>query len=307
MLTKFMLWALGSPRLAISSRNSVAQAWSAVISISAPSTWCASRVSACRTRSAKKATLLTPPTASTRASARTRSSPARQSRTSILKARRSIPSALAVDAAGGEPDFPAAAAGDRLVVGHENERRVRFRVHLEHEVDHARAGRGVEIPGGLVGKEELRLRDEGARERHALLLAARERLRVMPQPLRETHPREHFRRPVRRARFARELEGQHHVLQRVQRRQQLERLEHEAEQPRAERRAPVLVEPEEIRAVQPYRGRARRIEAREQPEKGRVSGARGADDRHRFARHDLERNVLRNGQLVSARRAVGET
>ena len=72
----------------------------------------------------------------------------------------------------------------------------------------------------------------------------------MPQPLGEAHARQHFRHPVPRARFARELQRQHHVLERVQRREQLERLEHEAEQPRAERRAPVLVEPEEIRAVE---------------------------------------------------------
>src|SRR5882672_690921 len=158
MLTKFMLSARARPRLAISSRNSGAQAWSAVISTSAPSTWFASRVSACRTRSAKKATLATPPTASTSASASTRSSPARQSRTSIRRARRRIAAlALAVDAAGDEPDLAGAAGGDRVVVGHEHERGVRFRVHLEHEVDHARAGRGVEISGGLVGKEELRL------------------------------------------------------------------------------------------------------------------------------------------------------
>src|SRR5205823_9280885 len=177
MLTKFMLSARLNPRLAISSRNSGVQAWSAVISTSAPSTWCASRVSACRTRSAKKATLATPPTASTSPSASTRSSPARASRRSMRRARRSTALALAVDPAGDEPDFPATAAGDRLVVRHQHQRRARFRVHLEHELDHAGAGRGIEIPGGLVGKEELRLGDEGARQGHALLLAPRERLR----------------------------------------------------------------------------------------------------------------------------------
>src|SRR5438309_1896001 len=183
MLTKFMLSARLNPRFAISSRSSGAHAWSAVIRISAPSTWCASRVSACRTRSAKKATLVIPPTASTRASASTRSSPARQSRSSIRRARRGIALAPGVNPSGDEPDLAAAAAGDCIVVGHQHERRARLRVHLEHQLDHAGAGRRIEIPGGLVGKEELRLGDEGARERNALLLAPGERLRVMPQPL----------------------------------------------------------------------------------------------------------------------------
>src|SRR5256886_11455053 len=160
MLTKVMLSARLNPRLAISSRNAGVQAWSAVISTSAPSTWCASRVSACRTRSAKKATLATPPTASTSPSASTRSSPARASRRSMRRARRSTALALAVDPAGDEPDFPAAAAGDRLVLRHQHERRVRLRVHLEHELDHACSSRGVEIPGGLVRKEVRPLADE---------------------------------------------------------------------------------------------------------------------------------------------------
>src|SRR5439155_22181774 len=127
---------------------------------------------------ARKATLVTPPTASTSPSASTRSSPARQSRMSMRRARRNTASALAVDPASDEPDFPAAAAGDRLVVRHQHQRRARFRVHLEHELDHAGASRGVEIPGGLVGKEELWLGDEGARQRHSLLLTSRKRLRV---------------------------------------------------------------------------------------------------------------------------------
>src|SRR5258708_6370098 len=111
-------------------------------------------------RSAKKATLATPPTASTSARASTCSSPARQSRSSIRKARRRIALALAVDAAGDEPDLAGAAGGDRVVVGYEHQRGVRFRVHLEHEVDHARAGRSVEISGWLVRKEELPLNHE---------------------------------------------------------------------------------------------------------------------------------------------------
>src|SRR3989441_2723463 len=118
--------------------------------------------------------------------------------------------------------------------------------------DDACAGRGVEFTGGLVGREKRRLGAEGPSERHALLLAPRERLRVMPQPLGETHALEHFRGPVRCGRLARELEGQHHVLQGIQRREQLERLEYESKQPRPERRPPVLVQTEEIRAIEPH-------------------------------------------------------
>ena len=93
---------------------------------------------------------------------------------------------------------------------------------------------------------------QGARERDALLLPSGKGLRVVPQALPEAHACEHLLREVRRPRLARELQRQHHVLQCIQRREQLERLKHEAEQPRAERRATVLVQTEEIRALEPH-------------------------------------------------------
>ena len=39
------------------------------------------------------------------------------------------------------------------------------------ELDHVRAGLGVEVAGGLVGEDHARPDDEGARDRDALLLA----------------------------------------------------------------------------------------------------------------------------------------
>ena len=44
----------------------------------------------------------------------------------------------------------------------------------EQKVDDARAGGGIEIAGGLVGKKNSRIVDQGARYRHTLLLAAAE-------------------------------------------------------------------------------------------------------------------------------------
>src|SRR6266568_4212386 len=193
MLTKVTLSARARPSRMISSRNSGLQAWSAVISTSAPSTWCASRVSACRTRSAKKATLETPPTASTRASAKKHPEGETQHRRS----------SFAADAPRDEPDLPRATAGDRFVMGDKQKRRARFRVHLEHQVDHPSPGRGIEIAGRLVGEQELGLRDEGASERDALLLPSGKGLRVMPQALSEPHARKHSRRQIRRARSTR--------------------------------------------------------------------------------------------------------
>src|SRR5581483_6443758 len=162
----------------------------------------------CQTRSVKKATLVTPATAIAIASARMRSSPARQSRASMRSA--SLMRCASCDPPRREPDLARAAAGDRLVVRHEDQRRAALGVQREHELDHRGAGRRVEVAGRLVGEEQLRLGDEGARERDALLLAAREVLRIMAQALAETDASEHRARErpgrIPDSALARELE-----------------------------------------------------------------------------------------------------
>ena len=86
MLMKLELCATASPRRAISAAIVPSHGWSLTMSRSPPSSWCASRLSPCRTRSAKNDTLVTLPTAISSASASTRSSPARQSRASMRRA-----------------------------------------------------------------------------------------------------------------------------------------------------------------------------------------------------------------------------
>ena len=54
-------------------------------------------------------------------------------------------------------------------------------VELEQQLRDARAGRGIEIARGLIGKQHRRRADRGARQRHALLFAAGELARVVLQ------------------------------------------------------------------------------------------------------------------------------
>jgi hypothetical protein len=60
------------------------------------------------------------------------------------------------------------------VVRHQHQRGAGFAVQLEHQLHHLLAGGEVQAAGGLVGQQHRRLDDEGARQRHALLLAARQ-------------------------------------------------------------------------------------------------------------------------------------
>src|SRR6185312_16338234 len=109
--------------------------------------------------------------------------------------------------------------------------------------------------------------------------------------------------PLARGRFGapRELERQHRVFQRRERRQELERLENEAHHLAAQARAPVLVEGEEVLTRDPGLPRGRNVEAGEQSQQCGLPGARGPEDRQRLPREHLESRVAHDGELVVGR------
>ena len=63
----------------------------------------------------------------------------------------------------------------------------RLGVQVEQQLHDARAGGGVEVAGGLVGEQHGGPRDEGARHRDALLLAAGELPRIVAGALAQAH------------------------------------------------------------------------------------------------------------------------
>ena len=79
------------------------------------------------------------------------------------------------------------ARGEREVVRDDHDCRAARLVDREEQVVNLLARRRVEVPRRLVGEEELRRQDEGARERHALLLAAGELAGPMQRAVPEAH------------------------------------------------------------------------------------------------------------------------
>jgi len=77
----------------------------------------------------------------------------------------------------------AAARGEMFVVGDEHQRGAGIRIQGEQQVDDRLAGVRVQVARGLVGEQQRGLRDEGARQRHALLFAAGELFRIVTQAL----------------------------------------------------------------------------------------------------------------------------
>jgi hypothetical protein len=113
-------------------------------------------------------------------------------------------------------------------------------VQRRQQVHDLVAARAVEVAGGLVGEQHRGLGDDGARDRHALLLAARQLGRRVVLPALQAHLRQRPRPP----RCARALapsaaveQRQLDVLQRRGARQQVEALEDEAQVVAAQQRA----------------------------------------------------------------------
>ena len=91
--------------------------------------------------------------------------------------------------------------------------------------------------------------------------------------------------------MAGEFERQHHVLERVERRHEMEGLEHEADALGAEAGAAVLVEIVEVLTVEFHITGGRQIEARKQREQRGFTGPGRPDDRHGLAGGNAETHI----------------
>ena len=146
---------------------------------------------------------------------------------------------------------PLGVLGDLLLVGDHDERAAR-RVQVVEQVQHARGAGAVERAGGLVGQQQHRVRDDRARDRHALLLAARQLRRVVARPGAEPDQLQRGQRPPPALRGPDPGVGQRQldVAERGGARDEVERLEHEPDLAVADGRLPLLVEPPDVDAVE---------------------------------------------------------
>ncbi len=174
---------------------------------------------------------------------------------------------------------------DPGVVGHDDERGARVAGRAREDVEHLGAGRLVEGARRLVGEDDARRPDEGARDRDALGLPAGELAR--PALL---HPGEaEVREPAGGDRGglcagrAGEHERQRRVLDGGQLGQELSGLEDEAEVLAPQDRAPRLRERRDVLAAPRHRAGRRRDDTREAVQEGRLAGPGRAHDGERLA------------------------
>ena len=94
--------------------------------------------------------------------------------------------ALTVDPSIPEGDDPVGHAGDLNGVGHEDERRPSLAVERQEQIEDRLAVHGIEISGGLVGEDDLRIVHQGPADGNALFLSTRELVREVAASPRKT-------------------------------------------------------------------------------------------------------------------------
>jgi hypothetical protein len=118
-------------------------------------------------------------------------------------------------------------AGDVRVVCHHQDRVAGIVQFAENLDDDCFVG-FVEVAGGLVGKNNLRLVDQRARDSHALLLTAGKLRGEMRQPVTQTDALQRLF-SLLFVRDAMEILREHHVFQRREIRHEMKLLENEAD------------------------------------------------------------------------------
>lgn len=186
---------------------------------------------------------------------------------------------------------------------HQHEGSAASRLLREDQVDDGASRLGIEIAGRLVRGQDDRIRGERPCDRDALLLAARQLRGVMGQPRAEADGLEFFRSAFERVAAAGELQRNRDILERRHRRNELERLEDNADLFSTKARQRVFVEAGEVAVVDQDLAAVRPLQSGERHEQGGFARPGGADESDRLTACYGQADLL---QDVDARRARAE-
>ena len=165
----------------------------------------------------------------------------------------------------------------------QHERGAALLVTGEQQFDDLAPGHFVEIAGRLVGDEDGGVRGKCAGEGDALLFAARQLRWVMPESMIEADSGELGAGPRESLGDPRQFERNRDILESGHGRNEVERLEHNADPLPSEARERVLAKPVEADAVNLDRARIGLLKARHQHEKGGFARARRPGEGGSFA------------------------
>ena len=127
-------------------------------------------------------------------------------------------------------------------MGYKYQGRFKLGAELEHEIYDLASGPGIEVAGGFVGEEHIRIGRKRTRQGDSLLLAARELCRIVVESLSQANPSKTFGRVLARVRIATKLSRQHHVLKCGEAAKKLECLKNKTDMLLTKAGAPILIE-----------------------------------------------------------------
>ncbi len=172
----------------------------------------------------------------------------------------------------------------------------------EQQFDDPRAGFGIQVSGGLVREQNRGFVHDCTGDRHALLLAARELMRVMPGSGRQADTVQGIAGAGREFRAGTgimcgvEFEGQQYVLECGQGGQKLERLEDESDAPGTQRGTPVFIQFRDILPQQANFSGTWGVQTCKKAEQCGLSGAGSTENRHGLTATDLEIDAAQDFQ-----------
>jgi hypothetical protein len=180
---------------------------------------------------------------------------------------------------------------DTGIVGHDQERGAEVSVETAHELEHVARRLGVEIAGRLVGQNERRAARERACDRDALLLASGQLRRLVVHAMFEPDRAQQLPGPSfdhRRWEAFVPPSGEHHVLECSERREQVMKLEHEAERSSPESGEPDIVELGCVRTSEDHATTRRALEQTDHVEQRTLARSRWANERRELARSEAQ-------------------
>ncbi len=170
-----------------------------------------------------------------------------------------------------------------------------------HERQDLGAGARVEVAGRLVGEDDLGAAGERSGDGDPLLLAARELGRAVPQAVRrDRRSSTTWSNHSAIGLAAGEAGGQRDVLGRGERRDEVERLEDEADAVAAQLRELAVVELRDVGVADEHGARGEVVEPGDAVHQRRLARARRAHDRGEAAGGELDGHAVEGADLVLA-------
>ena len=166
-------------------------------------------------------------------------------------------------------------------------------IQLRQEFDDARPSFGVEVPRRLVCQQNRRIVRERARNRDALLFAARKFGGQLRRAFRESDAFERGGGSIAPmiSEGAAEFHRQHHIFERGERGQQLKKLKDNADFFAAPFRERVFALDVDMKVVHKYFAFVGLVNPADEIEHRGLAAARRSDNRDKFTRLNIERNI----------------